>query len=149
MRSAHFRRCKQSRLNAVAHLEKLSSDLAESESKVVAHVLEENKSGPDLSHDSGHIGPQVPRIVFTAALTRDRKWLAGVASSDDIHLSAPRAAIEGLEIVPYRSAIQGLVFHPRHESGRGEGFPLNVANGSVILSECDGNSEVESSNPGT
>jgi hypothetical protein len=51
---------------------------------------------------------------------------------DEIHSSMPRAAVEGLEIVPDRSTIQGLVFHPRHEACRGVSVPLDIAHGADV-----------------
>ena len=87
--------------------------------------------------------PEVARVVGTPALARDRERLARIARSDDVHRAAPRAAVEGGDVVPDRRAIQGRVFHPRHESGCGVGFPFDMAH-STISGECDGESKVES-----
>jgi hypothetical protein len=57
--------------------------------------------------------------------------LAGEAGSDEIHAATPRAAVEGGEVVPDRSLIQGLVFHPGHEDGRCVGIPFNVSHGAA------------------
>ncbi len=59
---------------------------------------------------------------------------------DDIHASTPRFAVEGGNIVPDRRAIQGLVFHPCHESGRRIGVPLDVTDSSIV---GDGDVEAE------
>ena len=68
--------------------------------------------------------------------------MARIARSDDIHRAAPRAAVEGGNVVPDNSLIQGRVFHPRHESGCGEGFPFDMAH-STISGDGDGKPEVE------
>jgi hypothetical protein len=65
--------------------------------------------------------------------------LAWNPASDEIHCPTPRSAVEGCEIVPDRSAIQGRFFHPRHEDGRGKGVPLDVTDSVTPL----GQSEVE------
>ncbi len=87
------------------------------------------------------------RVVCTPALARDGERLARIARSDDVHRAAPRAAVEGGNIVPDRSPIQGRVFHPRHENGRGVGFPFDMAH-STISGEGDGEPEVEPARAG-
>lgn len=47
---------------------------------------------------------------------------------------APWVAVEGVEVVPDRCLIQGLVFHPCHESGRRVTVPFNVSHGSYVES---------------
>jgi len=44
---------------------------------------------------------------------------------------AERATIEGSQIVPDSRLTQGLVCHPRHESGRCVTFPLDESHSSV------------------
>ena len=70
-----------------------------------------------LVDDAGDMGPEVARIIGAPALACDRERLARIARSDDVHRAAPRAAVEVGNVVPDRRAIQGRVFHPRHESG--------------------------------
>jgi len=50
------------------------------------------------------------------------------STHDEIHCSTEASAREGAYVIPDRSRIQDLVFQPRHESGRGIGFPLDVTN---------------------
>jgi hypothetical protein len=81
--------------------------------------------------------------VFVAELSSGNgKGLARVAAMQDIHQAAPRSAVEGSNVVPDRSAIQGRIFHPRHERGRSVGFPFDVSHSPI---SWDGNmdSEVE------
>jgi hypothetical protein len=81
-------------------------------------------------------------VFVSEFFSGDGKWLAGIAAVDDIHQAAPRSAVEGGKIVPDRSAIQGRVFHPRHERSRCVGFPLDVTH-SAISGSGDVQSEVE------
>jgi hypothetical protein len=108
---------------------KVSKDVGEPKRNVSGDVLEEDEGGPDLVEDSTHVGPQMALVEFASPASCDREGLARVARCDEIHDSAPRAAVEGSEIVPDRSTIQVLVFHPGHEDGRRECFPLDVTNG--------------------
>jgi hypothetical protein len=148
MACADFRRCKQCCRSFVAHAVQVAGDFIEAESQMAGDVLKENKSRFTLSDDPCDMGPEVTRIFNSGATTSDGKRLARVSRRDDIHDSTPRMAVEGCEIVPHRRSIQGLVFHPRHESGRAEGFPLNVTNSTVSI-EGDVEAKVESANPGT
>jgi hypothetical protein len=91
--------------------------------------------------------PEVARVVRAAALSRDGERLARIARSDDVHRAAPRAAVEGSNVVPDNSLIQDRVFHPRHENGRGEGVPLDVTH-STISGDGDGEPEVEPAGAG-
>lgn len=59
-----------------------------------------------------------------------------------MNAATPWPAIEGFEVVPDRCRLQGLVFHPGHESGRSMGFPLDVTY-SAISGLGEANPEVE------
>lgn len=91
--------------------------------------------------------PEMPRVVRAPSLARDGERLARIARSDDVHRAAPRAAVEGSNGVPDRCAIQGRVFHPRHEDGRGVGVPLDMTH-SAISGACEVQSEVETAGAG-
>ena len=93
-------------------------------------ILQQEVARSHVADDALNPGPQPPFVVGALSLASDGEGLAREARSDEIHASTPRCAVEGFEIVPDRSRIQGLVFHPRHEHGRGVGFPLDVANGA-------------------
>ncbi len=64
-------------------------------------------------------------------------------------MATPRAAVEAGKIVPHRREMKGRVFHPRHESGRGESVAFNETHGTVAGSKGETDAELESSNPGT
>jgi hypothetical protein len=139
---ADLRRREEACRKAVAHADQSCGDFGEAEAEMMGDILEEHEGRLDLADDAGDMWPEVARVVRTPALARDGERLARIARSDDVHRAAPRAAVEGGNIVPDNSLIQGRVFHPRHESGRGEGFPLDMAHSS-ISGDGDGEPEVE------
>ncbi len=87
------------------------------------------------------------RIVLTLSVAREREGLTGITGSDDMNAAAPRSAVKGSQIVPDRSRSQGLVRHPRHESGRGETVSLDITHSS-ISGFGDVQAKVESSDTG-
>jgi len=139
---ANFRRREEACRKAVAHADQPAGDFGEAEAEMMGDILEEDEGRLDLADDPGDMRPEVARVVGTPALSRDRERLARIARSDDIHRAAPRAAVEGSNVVPDNSMIQGRVFHPRHESGCGEGLPFDMAH-STISGDGDGEPEVE------
>ena len=144
---ADFRRCEEACRKAVAHADQSCGDFGESEAEMMGDIFQEHGGRLDLSDDPGDMRPEVAWVVGTPALACDRERLARIARSDDVHRAAPRAAVEGGNIVPDNSLIQGRVFHPRHESGCGEGFPFDMAH-STISGDGDGKAEVESASTG-
>ena len=144
---ADFRRSEEACRKLVAHADQSAGDFGEAEAEMMGDVLEEDEGRLDLADDAGDMGPEVARVVGTPALARDGERLARIARSDDVHRAAPRAAIEGSNVVPDNSLIQGRVFHPRHESGCGKGFPFDMAH-STISGDGDGEPEVETARAG-
>lgn len=126
VRRADLLRAEDSARNSVTHARKLSCDHVQAERNVPPDVLEEDPLGEALADDAGDAGPEVAGIVLALALPGAAEGLAGVARSDAIHGSKPGAGVEGLEVVPDRSLIQGLILHPRHEAARSVGFPFDV-----------------------
>ena len=119
------------------------------DSKEPWDVLEKHPFGANLPNDAPDIGPEPALVRRAEAFARVGRGLAGEAGRDEIHASAPRATVEGGDVVPDRSWIQGRVCHPRHERGRCVGFPLNVTHSSVRVAEGDSEAEIESSAAGT
>ena len=144
---ADFRRREEACRKAVAHADQSCGDFGEAEAEMMGDILEEDEGRLDLADDAGHMRPEVARVIRAPALARDGERLARIARSDDVHRAAPRAAVEGGNIVPDNSLIQGRVFHPRHESGCGEGFPFDMAH-STISGDGDGEPEVETTRAG-
>ena len=139
---ADFRRREEACRKAVAHADQSAGDFGETEPQMMGDIFEKDEGRLDLADDTGDMGPEVARIIRTPALARDAERLARIARSDDVHRAAPRAAVEGSNVVPDNSLIQGRVFHPRHESGCGEGFPFDMAH-RTISGDGDGEPEVE------
>lgn len=144
---ADFRRREEACRKAVAHADQSCGDFGEAEAEMMGDVLEEDKGRLDLADDPGDMWPEVARVIRAPALARDGERLARIARSDDVHCAAPRAAVEGSNVVPDNSLIQGRVFHPRHESGCGVGFPFDIAH-STISGDGDGEPEVETARAG-
>ena len=131
VRCADFRRRKQSCRKDVTHTNQFSGDFGKSKAEMIGDIFEEDDRGIALPDDASDVRPEVARIRFTEAAAGDRERLARVACSEDIHETAPWSAVEGCKVVPDRRRIQGFVFHPRHESGCCEGFPLDVTHSAI------------------
>ena len=144
---ADFRRREEACRKAVAHADQSCGDFGEAEAEMMGDILEEHEGRFDLGDDAGDMRPEVARVVRAPTLARDGERLARIARSDDVHRAAPRAAVEGSNIVPDRCAIHGRVFHPRHESGCGVGFPFDMAH-STISGDGDGKPEIEPASAG-
>jgi len=139
---ADFRRREEACRKAVAHADQSAGDFGEAEAEMMGDILEEHEGRFDLADDAGDMRPEMAWILAAEPSACDGEWLARIARSDDVHRAAPRAAVEGSNVVPDKSLIQGRVFHPRHESGCGVGFPFDMAH-STISGKGDGESEVE------
>lgn len=124
--SADFSRREQARRNVVAQALKVCADFGKAQIEVAFDVFAEHPLGIDLVDNAGDIGPEMSGVGNAAAPAGHTERLAWVTGSDDMNAAAPRAAVEGSQIVPDRRRSQGLVRHPRHESGRGMTFPLDV-----------------------
>lgn len=144
---ADFRRSEEACRKAVAHADQSCGDFGEAEAEMMGDILKKDEGRLDLADDAGDMRPEVTRIVHAAALARNGERLARIASREDIHRATPWFAVEAGNIVPDRRAIQGRVFHPRHESGCGVGFPFDMAH-RTISGQCDGEPEVDSSSAG-
>ena len=142
-----FRRREEACRKPVAQADQSCGDFGEAEAEMMGDIFEEDEGRLDLADDARDMRPEVARILAAEPSARHAEWLARIASSDDIHRAAPWAAVEGSNVVPDNSLIQGRVFHPRHESGCGEGFPFDMAH-STISGNGDGESEVESARAG-
>ncbi len=106
-------------------------------------VFKEYEGRLDFADDPLDVGPEPARVGLAELLSGFTERLAWEARSDEIHRATPRLAVERRKVVPDRSLIQGLVFHPRHESGRGIGFPLDVTHSSHSVAEGESESEFD------
>ena len=137
-----FRRCKEARRKLVAHADQSAGDFGETEAEMMGDILERDAGRFAFTDDAGGMRPEVAWILGAEPFACNRKRLARIPGREDIHAAAPRSAVESGNVVPDRRLIQGRVFHPRHESGCGEGFPFDIAQ-STISGNGDGEPEVE------
>lgn len=144
---ADFRRREEACRKAVAHADQSCGDFGEAEAEMMGDILKKDEGRLDLADDAGDMRPEVTRIVRAPALARDGERLARIARREDIHRTAPWFAVETGNVVPDRRAIQGRVFHPRHDNGCGEGFPFDMAH-RTISGQCDGEPEVDTTGTG-
>lgn len=98
---------------------------------MAADILEEHPARPALHDNPADMGPEVAWVAVPEPSPRSRERLARISRSEDVHASAPASAAEGGNVVPDRSSIQGLILHPGHESGRGEGVPFDVTHSPI------------------
>ena len=102
MRRADLCRREQARRRRVAQSPKLSQDGFEPEGDVTGDVLEVDPVGTAFSDDPGDVGPEVARIVGTAALSGRAEGLARVACEDGIESAAEGAGVEAAQVGPDR-----------------------------------------------
>lgn len=146
---ADFSRRKESFRNTVTHFFQLASHFAVSEIKVVGDILEEAPFRLNLSEDASDVGPEVARIICSSLSSRHTEGLTGIASRDEMNFSTPRFASEGSKIIPDRCLIQPPLFHSRCKGCGCVGFPFNVTDSSVIVSEGKMETEFETGTAGT
>lgn len=139
---ACFSRCEDARLCRVAHAAKAGFDVGVAHGQVPFDVFAEDPLWLDLAGDAGDFGPKVTRVAVTAAPPGVAEGLAWITGREEMNAAAPRATVEGSQVVPDNSFTQGLVRHPCHESGRSVAFPLDVTDSS-ILRFGDVQSEIE------
>ncbi len=139
---ADFRRRKQSCRKPVAHADQSAGDFGEAEAEMMGDIFEEDEGRFTFADDAGDMRPEVAGILGTPSLARHTERLARIARRDEIHRAAPRLAVECGNVVPDNSLIQGRVFHPRHESGRSVGLPLDMPHRS-ISGQGEGKPEID------
>jgi hypothetical protein len=125
MRRAHDRRRENLRFNSVAQVAKLVTDALEADADVVADVFEEDERRLDFFDDASDVGPEVPRVLLALLFPGDAEGLTGISRRDEIHRSAPRAAVEGLKVTPDRRVRNRARFHSRDQNDGTESFPLH------------------------
>ena len=76
---------------------------------MMGDILKEDERRLDLADDAGDMRPEVAWIIAAEPSACDGKRLARVACAKKIHRAAPRAAIEGSNVIPDNSLIQGRV----------------------------------------
>jgi hypothetical protein len=144
---ADLRRRKEACRKPVANADQSAGDFGKSEAQMMRDILQEDEGRFDLVDDARDMRPEMARVRGAEPPAGDGKRLARIARQQDVHRAAPRAAVECSNVVPDSRAIQGRVFHPRHENGRGVGFPLDVTQ-SAISGTGEEDPEVESAGAG-
>ena len=124
-------RAKDSRFNLVTHFSKVFPDGLEAEGDVARYVFSKEERGSALAEDAPDVRPEVAGVFFPESFSGLAEGLTRVSCREDIHFSTPRLAVKGDKIRPDRRCIQGLFFHPGHESGRSVCVSLDPANSSV------------------
>lgn len=124
-------RREQARRDFEAQASKVFDDFGKAQIEVTGDVFEEHPFGFDLAHDPVDLGPEVAGILGPSSGAGEAERLAGIAGRDEMNSAAPRSAVEGSQIVPDRRWSQGLVSHPRHESGCRVCFPLDETHSSI------------------
>tara|TARA_Y100000310_G_scaffold337057_2_gene423154 strand:+ start:432 stop:932 length:501 start_codon:yes stop_codon:yes gene_type:complete len=101
-------------------------------------VLQERVAGSHSANDTSDLGPQVALVVCSELLPCDGEGRARKTSDDHIDVPGKRAGVQLAQVsAPNRCRIQGLVLHPVHEDGRGEGVALDVGHHSAMESSAD------------
>ncbi len=102
VRRADLCRREQARRRRVAQSPKLSQDGLEAEGDVPGDVFEEDPFRAAFADDAGDVGPEVPRIVGTAAFPGRAEGLAGVSGKQGIEGAAEGSGIEAAQVGPDR-----------------------------------------------
>ena len=100
VRRTNFCRREQACRRRVAQSPKLSQDGFKAEGDVAGYVFEKDPCRLAFTDDAGDIGPEVPGIIGTTALSRRAKRLAGISGENDVECTAKGAGIETADIVP-------------------------------------------------
>ena len=150
VRRADFRRREYAFRDPVAKaFEAWLNNVEVSAPKVSSHVLEEAPIRSALIKDSLDARPDMARVVDPEALPGNREGLAGIAANDSIHLAAPAASIEGVEVAPNRRVIQGTVRNTRNQDFAGSDFVFHEYDCASASAQSVMHSEVETSCAGT
>ena len=100
VRRADFCRREQTRRRRVAHTPKLSQDGFKAKADMTCDVFEEHPLGAAFGDDTGDLGPEVPGIVGTTALSGSAEGLAGISGKDDVEGAAKGPGVEAAQIIP-------------------------------------------------
>ena len=93
-------------------------------------VLEKDVLRLALADNPRDFGPEMTRVFASAFLPGCAERLAWISRNEAMNLSAPRAAVEGSEVAPNRSFIEGAVCKTRSQERRCSSFPFHVTDGS-------------------
>jgi hypothetical protein len=128
MRRPDFTRREYAFLDEVAKaFEVWPNNVPVSKPKVSLHVLEEAPSGSKSVKDGDDERPEVSRVLDAPPLSCVGEGLARVGTDDSLHSATPRLRVEGSEVRPDRSVVQGTVRNTRRQDAGASDFVLHVA----------------------
>lgn len=145
---ADFSRRKESCRNPVTQRFQLAGDDIKSESEVPGDVLEEAPFRLTLPDDTSNVRPQMPLVLGSESLPRDRERLARIPAMNDVNKSTPGLPGECSEIVPERAPIKEAICHPGTEDVLAVRLLLDVADRPVAW-DGQRQPEVKTSDAGT
>jgi len=93
--------------------------------------------------------PQVSWIGVTGPFSGGAKRLARESRNDEIHNSAPRFSVEGLNVRPYRRVVKIPIRHARLKDADAISFPLNVTDNPCGMGGGSLDAQFKPTNPGT
>lgn len=92
-------------------------------------VFEKDPFGFDLADDAGNIGPEVPLVVGSLALSGLAERLAGIPGEDGVESTPEGPSVEGSEVVPDRGGSEVSGPLGGDEDAAGVFLPLDKAAG--------------------
>jgi len=131
VRRADFCRREQTRRRRVAHAPKLSQEGFEPEGDVPGHVFEKDPCRLAFTDDAGDIGPEVPGIIGTTALSHRAKRLAGISGEDDVESTSEGTGVEAAQVGPDRGRCEIAGALGRDEDGAGPVPPFDEGAGVI------------------
>jgi hypothetical protein len=110
---------------------KVTEDGGKASGNKKRRVLHEDETRSNLADDSRHVMPQ-PRTLAgnSGALAGRRDVLAGKAARYDVNTAAPRSAVKGSNVIPYRERREAPVVLACAQYPSGVGVDLDGADGS-------------------
>ena len=140
VRCADFSRAEYSPRCAVTIFFHVADDRGESKRDVSFDVFKEALSRSNCVDMFSDVGPEMSGIFFSLAPSRCAKWLARVASSDEVNAVSKEMCWEGFKIRVNRCGIQLTRLHLVCQVRNGEGFDLHISEDPMV-----GASKVKSS----
>lgn len=146
LRRSHVRSTNGDARPSIPCLLECVEDALKSSSCGPAHVLPEDGFCFALDGDRELPEEEAASLVFESEpFAGNGVSLTRAAANDEIHLATPRSSVERENVRPHRRFTQSRFFHPRHETGRCVGFPLDVHHSASSAPGCSFDCEVETS----
>lgn len=144
MRSADFLRRKQCCRNFETQALKVAGDDSKPVGQMSTDVFEDAEGRLAFREDPSDLGPQVPVVGSAHLGAGHAEGLAGVSAHDEIHAATPWSSVEGADVRPDRSRIQGTRRHSRDQIRGSVGFPLHHSDRTGVWASKPSKGVVES-----